>query len=39
MAEELLLTGQCVLPRQLEEEGFAFHYPTAEAALDDLTHR
>ena len=35
MAEELLLTGQRVLPAQLEEEGFDFHYPTV---ADALTH-
>ena len=39
MAEELLLTGQRVLPRQLEDEGFDFHYPTVTEVLDDLTRR
>lgn len=35
MAEELLLTGQHVLPMQLEEEGFHFHFPNV---ADALTH-
>ena len=39
MAEELLLTGQRVLPEQLEAEGFDFHYPTVADALTDLTAR
>ena len=39
MAEELLLTGQRVLPEQLEAEGFVFHYPTVADALTDLTAR
>lgn len=39
MAEELLLTGQCVLPRQLEDEGFDFHFPTVTEALKDLARR
>ena len=33
MAEELLLSGQRVLPRRLLEAGFQFKYPTAETAL------
>ena len=37
MAEELLLTGQRVLPTQLEDDGFNFHYPTVTDALTDLT--
>ena len=37
MAEELLLTGQQVLPTQLEDDGFNFHYPTVTDALTDLT--
>ena len=36
MAEELLLTGQRVLPAQLEAEGFHFHYPTVGDALTDI---
>ena len=39
MAEELLLTGQRVLPEQLEAEGFDFHYPTVTDALTDLAGR
>jgi len=39
MAEELLLTGQRVLPRQLESEGFEFHFPRVAAALNDITGR
>jgi NAD dependent epimerase/dehydratase family enzyme len=35
----LLLTGQQVLPKQLEDDGFAFHYPTVVDALTDLTGR
>jgi uncharacterized protein (TIGR01777 family) len=36
MAEALLLSGQRVLPKRLEESGFGFKYPTAEAALDAI---
>jgi len=36
MAEELLLSGQKVIPERLLEEGFAFEYPDLAAALDDL---
>jgi uncharacterized protein len=36
MAEELLLTGQRVLPAQLEAEGFHFCYPTVGDALADI---
>jgi hypothetical protein len=32
----ILLTGQQALPRRLEELGFVFKFPTAEAALVDL---
>jgi hypothetical protein len=39
MADELLLTGQYVLPRQLEDEGFDFHYPTVTKALNNLMPR
>jgi uncharacterized protein (TIGR01777 family) len=36
MAEELLLSGQRVLPAQLLEDGFQFHYPNLTGALADL---
>ena len=36
MAEELLLTGQRVLPARLLEDGFQFHYPDLKQALVDL---
>ena len=36
MAEELLLSGQRVLPAQLLEDGFQFHYPNLKEALPDL---
>ena len=36
MAEELLLSGQNVIPERLLKEGFEFEYPDLEAALDDL---
>lgn len=39
MAEELLLSGQRVLPQALLAEGFAFQYPTLVAALDHLQAR
>ena len=32
----LLLGGQRVYPRRLEDQGFSFRFPTLEAALDDL---
>lgn len=32
----LLLDGQRVMPQRLTEAGFAFQYPTAKAALEDL---
>jgi NAD dependent epimerase/dehydratase family enzyme len=32
----LLLTGQRVLPAHALAEGFTFHFPTLEMALDDL---
>jgi len=35
MAEELLLSGQRVLPSQLLEDGFQFHYPNLKEALED----
>jgi uncharacterized protein (TIGR01777 family) len=36
MAEELLLSGQRVAPRRLQEAGFEFTFPTLDAALDDI---
>ena len=36
MAEELLLSGQNVIPERLLKAGFAFEYPDLSAALDDL---
>ena len=33
MADALLLSGQRVVPKRLQEEGFEFKYPTAELAL------
>jgi uncharacterized protein len=33
MADEMLLSGQRVLPRRATEEGFAFAYPELDAAL------
>lgn len=35
-AEELLLSGQYVVPKAAIESGFAFAYPTIEAALDTI---
>lgn len=39
MAEELLLSGQRVLPQALIAEGFQFHYPTLADALSHLRAR
>jgi NAD dependent epimerase/dehydratase family enzyme len=36
MADELLLTGQNVVPTVLNDTGFAFTYPTIEAATAAL---
>jgi uncharacterized protein (TIGR01777 family) len=36
MADELLLTGQNVIPAVLNDTGFAFTYPTLEAAIAAL---
>lgn len=39
MAEELLLNGQRVIPRRLQEAGFEFHYPSLREAMPDLLER
>lgn len=36
MADELLLSGQHVLPERLTNEGFTFRFPTLSDALSDL---
>ena len=36
MADELLLSGQQVLPRRALHGGFPFHYPTLEGALRQI---
>ena len=36
MADELLLSGQRVVPDQLTAEGFSFRYPTLADALNNL---
>ena len=36
MADELLLSGQHVVPAQLTNEGFTFRFPTLSDALSDL---
>ena len=36
MAEELLITGQGVVPARLQEAGFTFRYATIDSALDDI---
>ena len=36
MADEVLLSGQLVLPGRLQEAGYTFRFPTLEAALEDL---
>ena len=36
MAQELLLSGQNVIPERLLKEGFEFEYPDLAAALEDL---
>ena len=39
MADEVLLSGQFVLPRRLTEEGYAFRHPILLAALEDLLRK
>ncbi len=36
MAEELLLSGNYIVPKRLQETGFNFTYPTIQKALDNL---
>jgi NAD dependent epimerase/dehydratase family enzyme len=36
MAEELLLSGQCVYPQRLLDFGFKFKYPDVESALQHI---
>ena len=36
MAEELILSGQRALPARLLEAGYAFHYPLARGALQNI---
>ena len=36
VADELLLAGQKVLPKRLQEAGFTFHYPDISSALGQL---
>lgn len=37
MGQALLLNGQMVIPRKLQESGFQFKYPKIENALKDIT--
>jgi NAD dependent epimerase/dehydratase family enzyme len=39
MAQELLLTGQRVVPERLQAAGFRFEYPTVDEALSALLTR
>ena len=36
MGEELLLQGQQVIPRKVQDSGFKFQYPLLTNALSDL---
>lgn len=36
MADELILSGQRALPKRLLQAGYAFHYPSAREALENL---
>jgi uncharacterized protein (TIGR01777 family) len=35
-AEELLLAGQCVVPKKMQEAGFVFQFPELEEAMQDV---
>ncbi len=39
MADELLISGQRVLPDRLMEAGFTFRYPAIEQALEAIEER
>lgn len=39
MADEMLLSGQCVLPRQMESAGYVFRYPELQTALEAILGR
>jgi len=36
MGEELLLTGKKILPKKIQEAGYAFEYENLEQALADV---
>ena len=36
MAEELLLGGQCILPKRAQELGYRFRHPELEGVLRDI---
>ena len=38
MADELLISGQRVVPARLQAAGFAFRFPTIDDALDDVVN-
>jgi uncharacterized protein (TIGR01777 family) len=35
-AEELLLAGQCVIPKKIQDAGFVFQFPVLEEAIRDV---
>jgi len=39
MADELLLSGQCVTPERLEEKGYHFRHPKLEQALRSILNK
>jgi len=39
MADELLLSGQRVIPEALINSGFAFDYPTIDLALAEILEK